>query len=185
MKGEKYINRVSGRVFFVASASLMALLSLFFASCTKYTVECELVVQPYVKITQGSGDNTPAYLARAYVYYIEEKEFLNPNWRPESYADADAGIIRHRTTGEIRSHGLMAGQGEDGFVRITVTSSPMLLVAVDPVNKFYAYRTFQYKIPLERILIPVTFKIYQGTQPYKETDGWTYAGEQNGDTPQE
>ncbi len=118
-------------------------------------------------VSSGSDLLTPAYMARAYVFYIDKKEFLNPTRRPASYADAEAGIIRHISTGEVRSYNLSGAQGEDNYIHLPLTKSPMMLVAIDPVNRIYAWRTFQYEIPLERLFVPVTFKAYQQT-PYTE-----------------
>ena len=105
------------------------------------------------------------------------------NWRPSSYADAAAGVIRHRTTGEGRSYSRMGEQDHsaeriDDYIHIPLTSSPVVLVAVDPVNRFYAYRKFEYKIPIEKILVPVTFKVWLWEQPYKENE-WTVISERS------
>jgi hypothetical protein len=162
-------------------------LTLALAGCKKYSVECELVVQPRVMVSQGSDPRTPAYMARVYVWYIDEKEHLNNPWRPASWADADAGIVRHRSTGEVRSHGLAGTQSEeDGYIHIPLTSSPVLLVAVDPINRFYAWRTFEFEIPLERVLVPVTFRTYYNTTqiPYREEE-WTVMSEEKEKAPVE
>ncbi len=162
-------------VFVVLSLSTFNFQLSTLTSCTKYTVECELVVQPRVMVSQGSNPLTPAYMARVYVWYVDKKEHLDHNWRPASYTDAEAGIVRHRGTGEVRSFGLVGTQSEeDGFVRIPLTSSPVLLVAIDPVNRLYAWRTFDFKLPLESILVPVTFRTYYTPEqfPYKDGD-WT------------
>jgi hypothetical protein len=53
-----------------------------------------------------------------------------------------------------------------------------MLVAVDPMNKFYAYRVFRYQIPLEKILVPVTFKTWQWEEPYKDGE-WTFVSAQS------
>ncbi len=189
--------------------------------CSKYSVECELVVQPYVMITAGSDIHTPGYMVRVYAFYLEKaQEYLeDPDWRPGSYADAEAGLIRNIVSGEVRAHNLVGyqewgdgtgqeggsqnnagensggdteegdegtgeegdegtgeegpgnevGGGGDGFVHLTLTKSPVLLVALDPVNKFYAWRLFKYEAPLERIFVPVSFKIYQ-KDPYEENE---------------
>jgi hypothetical protein len=164
------------------AATILALLAL--AGCKKYSVESELIVQPYVMVTSGSDVHTPGHLVRVYVFYTDQKEYLEPQWRPGSYADAEAGILRHLSSGEERSHSLVGTQSEgDGFVHITLTRSPMTLVAVDPVNKFYAWRTFKYEVPLERLYVPVSFKIYQ-PQPYKEME-WRVASERGENIPQD
>ncbi len=162
--------------------TLLALAAL--AGCKKFSVECELVIQPRVMVSSGSDPLTPAYMARAYAFYIDEREYLHPARKPASYADAEAGIIRHNTTGEVSSFNLSGAQGDDNYVHLTLTKSPMLLVAVDPVNRIYAWRTFQYEIPLERIFVPVTFKAFQLT-PYRESDGWTVIKEADEKASQE
>jgi hypothetical protein len=101
-----------------------------------------------------------------------------------SYADAEAGLIRHRNSGEVRSHSITGVQSnEEPFhISLMVSSSPMLLVVVDPIDKFYAYRVFRYKMPLERILVPVTFQVWRWQAPYREGD-WTIVSEQSERVP--
>jgi hypothetical protein len=163
-------------------AALVAL-----AGCTKYPVECELVVQPRVMVSEGSDPLTPAYMARVYVWYINKKEHLDHKWRPESYTDAEAGVVRHRDTGEVWSFGLSGTQsGEKGYVHIPLTSSPVLLVAIDPVNKLYAWRTFEFRVPLESVLVPVTFRTYYRPEQFPYRDGdWTVLRSESENTPQE
>jgi hypothetical protein len=173
----------SGLTRKILRAVLVVLLLSTLTSCKKYSVECELVVRPYVKITSGSDDHTLGYLIRVYAFYTDEKDYLNPRWRPASWVNAEAGLIRNVATGEVRSHDLMGGQSpEDGYVHLTLTSSPMVLVAVDPVNKFYAWRTFKYEVPLERLYVPVSFEIYQSS--YKKYE-WNVASEKSDNTPPE
>ncbi len=158
---------------------LMALAGL--AGCKKFSVECELVLQPRVMVSSGSDPLTPAYMARVYAFYIDENEYRRPSILPASYADAEAGVIRRGT--QVRSHNLMGEQQDDTFVRLVLTKSPVLLVAVDPVNRFYAWRTFQYEIPLERLYVPVTFRTYQKDR-HKEGD-WTFVSEASENATQE
>lgn len=177
LKIENEATRKFLRACFVCIAfSILNFQFSILTGCAKYSVECELVVQPYVMISSGSDVHTPGYMVRVYAFYTDEAEYLNPNWWPRSYADAEAGLIRHRTTGEVRSYSLSAVQdnGGDGYARLILTKSPLVLVAVDPVNKFYAWRKFEYRVPLERVLLPVTFKIYQGN--YEDTGSqWRFA----------
>ncbi len=170
-------------VFVVLALSTFNFQLSTLTSCTKYSVECELVVQPRVMVSSGSDPRNPAYMSRVYAWYVDEKDAYDMNWYPASYADAEAGLVRHRVTGEVRSHGLMGVQKsdyqsvEESYVHLILTKSPVVLVAVDPINRIYAYRTFRFKIPLERIFVPVTFKTYQ-PGPYKEND-WTIISEQS------
>jgi hypothetical protein len=163
---------------------IFALVALtILTGCSKFSVECELVLQPRVMLSAGSDPLTPADMARAYVFYIDEKDYLTPAWRPQSYSDAEAGIIRHNSTGEILPFNLTGAQEADNYIHITLTKSPMVLVAVDPVNKIYAWRTFQYEISLERLYVPVLFRIYQKEQ-FREGD-WTFVSEESENVTQE
>lgn len=152
---------------------------LVVAGCKKYDEECHLVVQPCVMVSAGSDPKTPAYMARVYAFYITERDEVDECWAPASYADAEAGIVRHLTTGEVRTFGLVAEQREkdasgedaekDGFAHLVLSRSPVVLVAVDPVNKFYAYRTFAFQLPLRAPLyVPVTFRVYNSAAAYEE-----------------
>ncbi|MDR2891323.1 MAG: hypothetical protein LBV18_07025 [Alistipes sp.] len=154
------------------SGYIVAVVLFLATGCSTFSPECELVVQPYAMVSSGSDIQTPAYMARVYAFYVDEREALEFSWQPDSYTDAEAGIVRHRTTGEVRSHGLAAGQGDDDYIHLVLSSSPVLLVAIDPINGLCAWRVFKYQMPLERVFVPVTFKSYQST-PYKENE-WTF-----------
>ncbi len=68
--------------------------------------------------------------------------------------------------------------GEDGYVHLVLTSSPVVLVAVDPVNRFYAWRTFRYEMPMPRMEIPVRFLLWRPTaeQPWYDDSEWRVVG---------
>ncbi len=130
---------------------------------------------PRVMAVPSSPADGVGYLVRVYAFYISKEDAFAKSWAPANYADADAGIIRHATTGEVRSQSLVEGQGEDDFVHLTITSSPLVLVAVDPVNHFYAYRIIEYQIPMPKLYIPVRFQLWK-TEPYTDSE-WRIAGE--------
>jgi hypothetical protein len=119
-----------------------------------------------------------AYMVRVYAFYIPENDLISikddtSKWAPSSYEDADAGIIRHIDTGDVRSFGLMGKQSEDTYVHLTVSSSPVVLVAVDPVNKFYAYRAFDYLPPLrDPVRMVLQFRLYETAAEF-ENSNWT------------
>jgi hypothetical protein len=132
-----------------------------------------VVITPRRLVVESSPKDGAAYLVRVYVFYIGEGELLD--WQPDSWEDADAGIVRNVHTGEERSFGFMVEQSDDNYVHAVITSSPALLVAVNAYDRMYAWRTVEYKIPMERVQIPVRFLIYKkpaGT--YKDTE-WTVA----------
>jgi len=165
-----------------AAIAAVVATALAAAGCKGYDQECHLVVQPYVMVNAGSDPKTPAYMARVYAFYISERDEVDECWAPASYADAEAGVIRHESTGEMRTFGLVAEQREkdttgedpekDGYAHLVLSRSPLVLVAVDPVNKFYAWRTFAFALPLRAPLyVPVSFKVYNSAS-YVENK-WT------------
>jgi hypothetical protein len=154
-----------------------------FTSCVKYSPDCELVIRPRVYPQQSTRPGGEAgYLVRVYAFYIPEGDMDINNdtskWAPASYAEAAAGVIRHTETGAERVYGLMGEQGDDTYIHLTVSNSPVVLVAVDQINKFYAYRAFEYKPPLRQsITMTLQFQIWRPNTTYpdvKFTDSyWT------------
>ncbi len=123
-----------------------AIALLCISGCAKYTSDCELVVRPRrlpVQSSPAAGD--AAYEVTVFAFYVSEKDM--ERWAPQSYADAQAGQIRNLDTGEVRTFSLMGGQGDDTYVHLTLSRSPVVLVAVDRFDNFYAYRTFEYLVP--------------------------------------
>ena len=170
------------RVF--RSVSLCLLLCVSWG-CRKYTGECELTVKPRRLVVASSPDNGSAHQVRIYAFYIgqgtKESDVVEArNWRPMSYSDAEAGIITNIYTGETRSTGLFAEQGDDYSVRLTLSSSPVVLVAVNAMDRYYAWRAFKYEIPMPRMEIVVRFLLYQSTAEtpeYADAD-WRVTSEQ-------
>ncbi len=100
-------------------------------------------------------------MVKMYAFYIPEGDIHN--WRPNSYAEAQAGIVTHQKSGKQRAHGLVAGQRDDNYIHLVITKSPVLLVTVDEFDKMYAWRTFEYEIPAAKVYIPVHFSTYKGS----------------------
>lgn len=146
------------------------------AGCKKVSAECEFVIKPRLMVAEGSNPDQPAYMVRVYAFYNVGKlrKDAERDWRPASYAEAESGIISHTRTGEIRSYSLMGEQNdEDSFVYMTLTSSPVMLVAVDPLSRFYAYGVFEYGIPMPTFYLAVHFKKWETEAPYKDGQYWT------------
>jgi hypothetical protein len=119
---------------------------------------------------QGANPASPSFMARAYAFYnVGKTRALAEMWSPGSYSNAEAGLIGHAGTGELRSYSLMAEQGDDTYARLMITSSPVVLVVVDPLNRYYAYGVFEYGIPMQRMDITVHFQLWK-KDAHKE--GW-------------
>ncbi|MDR2890876.1 MAG: hypothetical protein LBV18_04650 [Alistipes sp.] len=153
-----------------------------FGGCTPFNAECEFVIEPRLVLMDGGNPVQPAYMARVYAFYGlgKDVEAIQDEWYAASYPDAEAGIITNRDTDEERSFSIVGeqntGEGEDGFVHLTVTSSPVLLVAVDPLYGQYAWGVFEYGIPMPRLEFYVSFQPWKSVVPYKE-GLWNYASE--------
>lgn len=135
---------------------------------------------PRLSTAPGNPTGGTAFMVKMYAWYIPNGDIHN--WRPNSYAEAQAGIVTHATSGNKRSHNLVAGQGADNYVHIKITKSPVLLVAVDEFDEMYAWRTFEYEIPAPKVYIPVHFFTYRPTAEnpsYDDGNGknkWTVVG---------
>ncbi len=155
--------------------SLVALLS--FAECTKFSSECEFIIKPRLMVLDSSNPGNPAYMARAYAFYnIGKTRSEAEQWAPESFSEAQAGLITNKGSKDKRTYNLAGEQGDDTFVHLTLTSSPVMLVVVDPISRFYAYGVFEYKVPMPRMEIVVHFKEWLSEKPYQEVY-WTVVSE--------
>jgi hypothetical protein len=142
---------------------------------------------PRRKAFASSPPDGKAYQVRIYVFYIgrgtKPAQFTEAeNWRPLSYADAEAGIITNKYTGEVRSTEFFREQAEDSYIYLPLTSSPVVLVAVNEYDKYYAWRAFKYESPMPRIVISVMFDLKKSTaeNPYfkDSSNGWIVTAEQ-------
>lgn len=152
----------------VAAAAMLAA-----AGCGKAVVDCEIVVSPLTQNVQN-GPLHEAYMVTVYAWYLSSDE-----WHVTSYGNAEAGIIEHKVTGELRGHDFAQGQDEtDAKVRFRFTRPTVLMVAVDPINKLYAWRQFNIPENFPLLYADVRFIIWRSltTFEYKE-QGWTVVNE--------
>ncbi len=149
---------------------------LCFGGCAKYTPDCEVIVMPRRAPVKASERKVePAYQVKVFAYYMSEKEM--DKWAPKTYAQAQSGQVLNADTGEIRPYNLMAQQAGDTYVHVTISNSPVMLVAVNEYDKFYAWRMLKYEIPTAKLEIVLRFMLWETTAPYKNSD-WivSYAG---------
>lgn len=157
---------------------VLLLASVVLAGCVKYTAECEVVVMPRRMIVESSPRDGAAYMVRIYVFYIGKGKIIETDirdWRPMSYSDAEAGVVTNEKTGKKRYAGFYREQGDDSYVRLPLTSSPALLVAVNEMDGQYAWRSFEYDVPMPRIEIPLRFMLWKSTAEtplYSDQAGW-------------
>jgi hypothetical protein len=180
----KYLLVKAGATMLAAIVVLMAL-----SACVKYTATCELVVMPRRMPVESSPTDGAAHMVRIYVIYIGKGK-INENldikdWRPMSYSDAEAGMITNTKTGGVKYASLYRQQGDDSYVRLPITSSPAVLVAVNEMDEYYAWRYFEYEVPMPRMEIVLRFMLWKSTDqaPLYSDSEWTVGSAAWPDTP--
>jgi hypothetical protein len=163
-----------------AKIVFMLLSVVALANCGgKAVYDTDLIIRPRIKISEGSADaGEPAYQMRLYAWYISKGERMKNEWEARSWEDADAGIITNRRTGERRSFEFLATQpditlaegeelkDEDTYIHLTLTRSDVFLVAVDPVNRFWAYRPLEMPKPMPWMRLTLMIRTW------KEREEW-------------
>lgn len=163
---------------------IFVLLSLAaLAGCGKANYETDLIIRPRIRVAESSSAaGEAAYQMRVYAWYIAKEEKLN-TWEAVSWEEADQGIITNIKTGEKRSFEFLREQpeieleegeqlnDEDTYIHFTLTRSPVFLVAVDPLNKFYAYRSLEMPKPMEWMRVTLMLQLWK-KEKYKFLD-WT------------
>jgi hypothetical protein len=170
-------SRLRARFIFHLSFIILSIIS--FTTCGKGDYETDLIIRPRIKIAEGSADaGEPAYQMRVYAWYISKEEKMNNEWEAASWEDADAGIITNVRTGERRSFEFLASQpevelaegevlkDEDTYIHLWLTRSPVFLVAVDPLNRFYAYRSLEMPKPMPWMRLTLMIRTW------KEREKW-------------
>jgi hypothetical protein len=127
-----------------------------------------LLIKPRRLVVDSSPKDGLAYDVRVYAFYIGQG--IKPgdieaakDWRPLSYSDAESGILTNIKTGEVRTTGFFREQDEDHFIRMTLSSSPVVLVAVNAMDRYYAWRVFNYEIPMPHVEIVLRFLLNKST----------------------
>lgn len=158
--------------------------------CGKANYNTDFTIRPRIRRVESSPDGgEPAYQMRAYAWYIAESE--QTQWMCASWDDAQSGIITNRLTGEQRVFEFLSQQpdfeveeGEqvydpDTYIHFDLTRSYVFLLAVDPLNRFYAYRYQYIPKPMPYMEITLMLQLWRtGTYEYLK---WTIV---NADRPE-
>ncbi|MDR0906994.1 MAG: hypothetical protein LBM63_00055 [Rikenellaceae bacterium] len=160
---------------------LLSVLAL--ANCGKGDYETDLIIRPRIKIAEGSAaEGEPAYQMRLYAWYISKEERFAGEWEASSWEDADAGIITNTRTGERRSFEFLATQpeielaegeqvkDEETYIHLTLTRSDVFLVAVDPINRFWAYRPLEMPKPMPWMRLTLMIRTWREREKWLD---WT------------
>jgi hypothetical protein len=184
MRGLKNRGIVARALYTTKSrAAFFILLLVGVTACGKADYETDLIIRPRIKISEGSAaEGEAAYQMRVYAWYITKDEKLNNLWEASSWEDADAGIITNIKTGERRSFEFLVAQpeielaegeelkDEDTYIHLYLTRSPVFLVAVDPLNRFYAYRSLEMPKPMPWMRLTLMIRIWKEREKFLD---WT------------
>lgn len=105
----------------------------------KVTTDTTLIIKTLVESTSGGG-TIPTNEAFGYIYYADSED-----WTIASYADAEAKVVTHISTGEkrtipdVESEPYQQEGWSDCYIAMPQTKSPALVVVVHPVVQMYAY----------------------------------------------
>jgi hypothetical protein len=168
---------MSSRINALGSFFILSIVA--FTTCGKGNYETDLIIRPRIRISEGSApEGEAAYQMRVYAWYITKDEKLNNLWEAASWEDADAGIITNIKTGERRSFEFLVEQpeielaegeelnDEDTYIHLALTRSFVFLVAVDPLNRFYAYRPLEMPKPMPWMRLTLMIRTW------KEREKW-------------
>ncbi len=147
----------------------MLLSAALWAGCTKeVSFRTDYVLKPLVQ--QASGDvYQPVEGAAAYAFAADTAQ-----WTVASYDDALKGVLTSRVDpAQKLSEPLAVAEpdpieGFEGRLRMTLDRESQLVVAVDPVNRLYAYTQQKNGENLPSTYVTVVFKPYREGFSYKD-----------------
>ncbi len=147
----------------VATAAILLPLVGCFKSVVTYT---RFDIAVYTQAT-ADDDYVRARDLDTYAYYVDTVE-----WRIASYDDAVEGRITNKLTGRTLETPDVWGafnSSQEFQCSLVLTESPAMIVAVDPVAKRYAYRSYELPVNLPR----VDTKLYMAAwRPTHTSSGW-------------
>lgn len=138
-------------------------------------VELDCLVMPSVQQEEGADEvplEVSASAVRAYAYAAD-----TTLWRVASYQDALNGTITLKSDPDQRRDvpNFTAYPDGDAY-RMTVSSTPLMVVVVDRATARYAYRRFDVDLGGEPLAMPVVFRPWRGEYLYVD-DGWRVVDE--------
>ncbi len=146
------------------SAWIVLAIMLAVLSCAKSTLDCDYLIRPYVKET-GEGTVNRATDVIGYAFFADTAE-----WSVASYADALAGVVTSRVTGEKRDYDIKTVQNEDSTLSFRLQQKPVMIVVCDAARAEYAWRNTGIVDNLVSINVSVTF------QPWMKDTTYLYGG---------
>ena len=130
----------------------------------------------------GEGDEEMLFTSsqlKAYAFVADTTD-----WYIASYDDAAAGrILRKQGTEERTTPNFQAYyEGDSGLFGMEVTATPLLAVAVDRVNRIYAYTKLVPDLGGEPPVWPLVFRPWRQLRRWEEA-GWQFVDESVSETP--
>lgn len=127
-------------------------------------VETMYTVRPYIQATSTDGLDVMDYNAYGWGFYADTAVYA-----VASYDDALEGIITSKVDGSKKSYDLIGDKVDQGQLEFLLTSMPVMLVVVDPVEKLYAWRHAQIAANLPIMNVPVFFRPWKESSLYIDT----------------
>lgn len=152
----------------IGSILLFALL-LSAVSCFKEVAyRTEYVLKP---LRQGtSDDRNPAVIPGAAAFAFDADTAA---WTVASYDDALAGVITSKSDPAVRQSAPLAAsqpyvfEGAEGWISLALDRERQMIVAVDPVDRLYAYTDQSIGVNLSPLYVSLTFQPWKTGFSYK------------------
>lgn len=148
--------------------SLFAVL-LSAVSCFKEVAyRTEYVLKPLRQST--SDDRNPAVVPGAAAFAFDADTAA---WTVASYDDALAGVITSKSDPAVRQSAPLAAsqpyvfEGAEGWISLALDRERQMIVAVDPVDRLYAYTDQSIGVNLSPLYVSLTFQPWKTGFSYK------------------
>ncbi len=145
--------------------ALLAVCAFALHGCAKVAVDCDYTIRTVEEeVKNGKDEFQLSSDIRVFAHLLDAQE-----WEVASYEDALQGIVTSKTTGAKAAPDFIGAEGEKGFYSFNFTEIPVMLVACHTVYPAYGWRNSGVVANLDRMDIPVVFRI------------WKYESENEGD----
>lgn len=144
-------------------------LALSAVSCFKEVAfRTEYVLKP---LRQGtSDDRNPAVIPGATAFAFGADTV---SWTVASYDDALAGVITSKSDPSVKQSVPLAAsqpyvfEGVEGWISLALNRERQMIVAVDPVDRLYAYTDQSIGVNLSPLYVSLVFQPWKQTVSYK------------------
>lgn len=152
---------------------LLSALALSAVSCFKEVAfRTEYVLKP---LRQGtSDDRNPAVIPGATAFAFGAD---TASWTVASYDDARAGVITSKSDPSVKQSVPLAAsqpyvfEGVEGWISLALNRERQMIVAVDPVDRLYAYTDQSIGVNLSPLYVSLVFQPWKPGFSYRSGPG--------------